>query len=780
MPSPSDQDRDTKEALRGFSAGGAEPPSARVPGQMATPIAPAMVPAVYTFGLNTPRIRVPSTHAEASAQVDRYWVSAASAAHSPGAAAEAVSATAQASQSASAAVPILPRHPGLDEEQRSIAHQQRMATQENSPASAERRNASATNAPKSSARSGRARRPVALPRSRLPAAPSVASLPWSTPVGTAVPGGLPAGRVARQAVDRQAQAKLAATKLAKANAAAAKLARTQAAAAKATKVAAGKAAAAVSSGGDRETGALVGLLALSGELPNIESMVESNKDLAMRRVLLGTLSKAVHELRVSQQPADKPAETDNAALGGDCELVGDRKEAGAPASKRAKVLDLVQNLCDPQYPLDGAQKRMVRTPADPPTHSKAKPSLRVPPLSAAQKVSVAVAAEVAKKRADGLTLMVGARKLLNRRVKRIIGTASKSTEVLLSPSMRNKISIEALKEYAEFNNSQATDFLVTTILCPAKDGGKREHGKDDAVESGAPPAKVPTASVSSKFNQAFSNLYGDYKRNILVGWFTSATGRPSGAMAAPQANTWMEEDHFWRSAGGREGIIYAVSKGYDYLRVKNRVRAAVGADNGAVQMTTGHYALAVTFVEEELKSIRDGPSDVSSGPDADRYQNFLNNLAAVDGFLPKHNNEHDGLILCDGANPDRAVVQDGADDDAGMGEADVDGTTVQGPVVEGLGGEGPKDDGVVVDGGQGAVDRVPMMVAAPVPLAEVVRAVPPRVATVGAVAHASPPSVVVMAGQSLALRARMAALAAIHEAQMAALLAEPDDDDGLL
>jgi len=86
---------------------------------------------------------------------------------------------------------------------------------------------------------------------------------------------------------------------------------------------------------------------------------------------------------------------------------------------------LVQNLCDPQYPLDGAQKRMVRTPADPPTHSKAKPSLRVPPLSAAQKVSVAVAAEVAKKRADGLTLMVGARKLLNRRVKRIIGTATK-------------------------------------------------------------------------------------------------------------------------------------------------------------------------------------------------------------------------------------------------------------------------------------------------------------------------------------------------------------------
>ena len=385
-------------------------------------------------------------------------------------------------------------------------------------------------------------------------------------------------------------------------------------------MAAGKAAAAASSGRDRETGALAGLLALSGEFPNIDSMVASNKELATRRVSLGTLFKAVKELRVSDQTKFQSIETHGTEVGGNCGSDGDGERGGAPAPKRPKLLDLVQ--LDSPYPPSGAHLPEVRAPARTPIHSKAKPALRVPPLSAAQKVAVAVAAEVAKKRADGLTLMVGARKILNRRIKSNIGTATKSTNVLLSPWLRNEIAIDALKEYAKFTNSQATEFLVTTILCPAKDGAKRKRGGDDAVESSGPPAKVPTTSVSSKFNQAVAHIYGEYKRNILVGWFTLATGRPSGAMAAPQANKWMEEDSFWRSTGGRKGIIYAVSKGYDYLRVKTRVRAAVGADKGAVEMTTGHYALAVTFVKEELKSIRDGALDASSGPDADRYQNI--------------------------------------------------------------------------------------------------------------------------------------------------------------
>jgi len=581
-------------------------------------------------------------------------------------------------------------------------------------------------------------------------------------------------------VARQAQAKLAAGKAAKSQAAAARLARAKAAAAKATKEAAGKAAAAASSGGDREAGALTGLLALSGDIQNLKSIVESNKELATRRVSLGTLSKAVHELRVSEKQAVRPSEMEDTALGGDCKLVGDREGRRAPASKRAKVLDLVQDLGDSLYPPEGAQKPEVRAAANPPTHSSFNPALRVPPLSEAQKVSVAVAAQVAKKRANGLTLMVGARKLLNTRVKRIIGTATNSTDVLLSPWMRNKVAIEALKEYAEFDNSQATEFLVTTILCPAKDAGKRKRVGDDAVESGSPTARVPTTSVSSKFNQAVSHVYGEYKRNMLLGWFLSATGRPSGAMAAPQANMWMEDDHFWRSVGGRKGMINAVSKGYDYLRVKNRVRAAVGADKGAVEMTTGHYALAVTFVKEELKSIRDGPADTPSGPDADRYQNVLNTLAAVHDFLPKHNNEHDGLILCDGADPNRAVVEDEMDEDSGVGEVGSCVVRVEVPGVQGPGVELPGDGVASVDGLHGADESAPVMAAVPVPLMEVVHAVPPPVATVAAVAHPKSPSVAAVHGQSPALRARVAALAAVHEAQMAALLAEPDDDDGFL
>jgi len=150
-------------------------------------------------------------------------------------------------------------------------------------------------------------------------------------------------------------------------------------------------------------------------------------------------------------------------------------------------------------------------------------------------------------------------------------------------------------------------------------------------------------------------------------------------------------------------------------------------------------------------------------------------LAAVHDFLPKHNSEHDGLILCDGADPNRAVVDDEVDGDEGGEDT---GAYVVGVVEPGM--EGPGVEGQGVEGRQGPDTSVPMTVAAPVPPVEVAHAVLPQVATAEAVIDAMPLSMVAADGQSPALRARVAALAAVHKAQMAALLADPDDDDGLL
>jgi len=276
-------------------------------------------------------------------------------------------------------------------------------------------------------------------------------------------------------------------------------------------------------------------------------------------------------------------------------------------------------------------------------------------------------------RAEGMTFMVGARTLLNKRVKAIIGNAETTGHIFPPPSMRTQIFVDSIKDHPKVINSRAVEFLAETVLSPVKDTTmekRRKRSGDDSSQWAARFVKAPTISVLAKFSQAFSYVYGEYKRNVVMGWFKEVTGNPKEVMMPTQAATYLETDSCLRSTSGREGVIAGVVKGYLYLGVKNRVRYPGGDDKGAVTMCSAYYALAVTLVRKELESIRDGRTESAASPDANRYTKFVNEMVGLHEFLSKQSCEEDGLILCDGADPMRANFDDELADNAPDSSAD--------------------------------------------------------------------------------------------------------------
>lgn len=764
-PAPSQDDRDSKDALRSLATratGVAAVRTVVAPEGTAAPIAPTP----RNFGSHEP-VYVPSCYSGAAAYAASHRDAAVAAA--------ATEAEAAAARPASAATPnlpalgstlpartptaSLPRHPALDEKEATIAPHVRAtvaAALSQGPAIRGRGKRTAAAAPTGSAPFGGRVRPVPQPRSRLPPAPpSIFSLPGAA-AGAATP-------------PRSTGESTAPPVSAKAKATAAKVAKAKMAANKAAKVAAGKAAAAAVAPSKSAlvdttgTEALAGLLALTGKFDNVDAVIAGNKELATRGVSLGALSKAVGQLEVGQK-CDASPTSQNADTAIDCDLVPNPSLEGPP-SKRSKAIDLDQLLLDPLYQHGGDVKRSKPhggdvKPSKPqdvdeaPATTNCTPSLRSPPLSAAQKLSIETAAQVAKNRAEGMTVMVGARKLLKKRVKAIIGNAETTGHVFPPPSMRTQLFVDSIKDHAKVVNSRAIEFLAETVLSPVKGTTmekKRKRTGEDSPKRAARIVKAPTTSVLAKFNQAFSHVYGEYKRNVVVGWFKEATGHPKEVMMPPQAATYLETDSFSRSTGGRKGVIAGVAKGYHYLGVKNRVRYPGGDDKGAVTMCSAHYALAATLIREELESIRDGRSESTAGPDANRYTKFVNEMESLHDFLPKHSCEEDGLILCDGADPKRANF-----DDESAGKAP----------------DASAEEAATVKGAREMVaGAVPIAGAEPV--AAVVLASPPLPPVAVAEVRRS---VAAGSARSAGVRARVAALKAAHEAELAALLAEQEDD----
>jgi len=389
--------------------------------------------------------------------------------------------------------------------------------------------------------------------------------------------------------------------------------------------------------------ALAGLLRLSGQ-----SAVLDNNAKSTHGASLNTLAKAMDSLEVSAI-AKRPAVAHPPAITVDNELDEDTGCEAAPEAKRSKISSFVQ-------PPDSDGSGAASCRSDEKPRTVAKPPLRVPPLTAAQQLVFATAAERTRKRAEGLTVMIGARRLLKMRIKLLTGTAKESADSFLSPRRRTEEMVRAVRDHAKCTDSKATEFLLEKILKPTRvEEKRRKHGGGDEMEDDGKPCSERTTGVNHKLKEGVSHVYGALKRNVVWGWFYDATNNPKSSMRPGRATKWLERDAFYKQPGGRRAILAAATKGYKYLGALNRVHMAVSEGSDAVvELTRGFFVLCVKFIREELVSVQD-QAPVKQGPDLNRYKDYVAEFLRLDGWLPRHGRAENGMRLCDGADANRAV-----------------------------------------------------------------------------------------------------------------------------
>jgi len=284
-----------------------------------------------------------------------------------------------------------------------------------------------------------------------------------------------------------------------------------------------------------------------------------------------------------------------------------------------------------------------------------KPSLRVPPLTTAQRATIRHASEVAKKRVQGMLLMCTIRDDLTPKVKVFIGCAKKTMDVLPSPNIRHELIVESAVNMMKIDKPSAEMFLESIVNKPTKKRLLLMMGEKDVPLHGS---TSNTTRVNAALHQAVHAVIGNLKRNVVSGWFNLVTGRSRSHMLPSSASYWLEENKFWKVPLGRKGIVAGLVRGFKYLGCSWRVRDPVNPGEELVgTMAMGHFCLAVQFIYEVLTNIKDGTTE-DGGIDPSRYRKYVETVIKMDKELPKNCTEDRGIVLTDGDDPMRAVFEE--------------------------------------------------------------------------------------------------------------------------
>jgi len=478
----------------------------------------------------------------------------------------------------------------------------------------------------------------------------------------------------------------AALKKSQASAKAAKVARAKALQAKIVSTDSGTAA-------DKSMSAAAeGLLSLSCDGSKLEDTVK--KTMENQEKTIQTLAKAVGKLQMER---NKEAASTSSML-----LATGRVEHmapgfggmvhGGPSYKRRKTAcEAVETLSSHVASQDKEPSPClpVQELCIPPQHSSKK--LTFSSATAAAK-TIAMATAIAQKRADGSIIMVAIRDELTPKIKAIMGNAQTTMDVLPSPNIRQSIINSTAMAVMKTGEKTVEAFLLENVHSPSK---KRKCLLSDSEDEHAPHRKVKTVGVHTTLMQVFHHVLGNFKRNVVAGWFKEAAKKAPKDMTVEEAEYWCSDGHFFVEPLGRKGIIAGVAKGFKYLGAPHRIHHPVGPGGEiVVDMCHGHFSLASLFVSEVLTSIRDSLPDKTT-IDATRYKNYVAQVVRHDLVLPKHSDADRGIILVDGKDPRRAVFEKEFMPSA-MVEADK--APPAGAVVDGAG------TGAVADGvGTGAV-----------------------------------------------------------------------------
>jgi len=167
-----------------------------------------------------------------------------------------------------------------------------------------------------------------------------------------------------------------------------------------------------------------------------------------------------------------------------------------------------------------------------------------------------------------------------------------------------------------------------------------------------------------------------FKADVTAAWFSIATKSAPAIMTVNTANGWKLNDRFSQTDGWRAGVVEAAKWMFVHLNARHRIKEPT--DSGqvvTVHVTMGRYGMICTFVAEAVEVVATGVK--ASEPDVDRFKRDVVESVSLDKYLQKNRAEQNGLVIVEGADPNRAKFPEAYMPDPETDEGSAAGDLVQ-------------------------------------------------------------------------------------------------------
>lgn len=284
--------------------------------------------------------------------------------------------------------------------------------------------------------------------------------------------------------------------------------------------------------------------------------------------------------------------------------------------------------------------------------------------------------------ADITSVKRGVRKQIDLRIREAMSTR----DVLLDTSRQWLETLNVTQSSLGFTTEQATDWLLKSVRLPSR--------RDPAVLVRMRTC-VPVLRVKPHLTQAW--------KESVIPVYLSAMNVTRAAVTKPDAVQWLHNDAYFRSVLGYAGALSGTERFLVLVGAGSRVKhpTTVGGSK-VIEATLGHVAVVTTMVRMFLEIKAEIRPARRGGIGEGIYDVWVSEVARLNVFLPSDSEEHNGLVLVDGADPMRGMPGE-QDDDALMSadeDEDDDGEEDAGASAEGAveGGE-ERVEGVAADNG---------------------------------------------------------------------------------
>lgn len=293
-----------------------------------------------------------------------------------------------------------------------------------------------------------------------------------------------------------------------------------------------------------------------------------------------------------------------------------------------------------------------------------------------QKALVKQAQAEADARVLGMNSMIAIRRVLNDTLTVSLSSATTAAAVYRDNEAFADLILESTKQHMGSTDAEARAFLKSTISQPMKHRG-------GAVYDGSPSLASSSSSDDTKailgeklkatpvavraivpLQAVQPHLIEAIKKRVIVA-FCRHVGLPVSKLTLMKALEWLSKLEYTKSDDGQKALCAGVVVMYEYLGATDRIQAGGVGSGKVVSMSIGHYALASCVVRHFLEAAVSRAYNKSTrrtSAEPGMYVRWRTSLQRVDKFLLSDSEAHNGIILVDGPDQNRAVLHSSDDD----------------------------------------------------------------------------------------------------------------------